>query len=156
MLMPAKLILEEKYLTEQGTRTRMFVWLTMALSCPFKEDRLALPLPATPLSPPGCRWCDVLTPSPKQPFSFLGQLAINSARHAYGGGDSSVVRAPDSWLKGRGFESLLERREMVFFSSVDLLCWLLFRYPFHPRVTTVARTEKIPVILPKVQVAGYS
>ena len=28
-----------------------------------------------------------------------------------GGGDSSVVRAPDSRLKGRGFESLLERRE---------------------------------------------
>ena len=30
---------------------------------------------------------------------------------ARGGGDSSLVRAPDSWLKGRGFESLLERRE---------------------------------------------
>ena len=29
----------------------------------------------------------------------------------WGGGGSSVVRAPDSWLKGRGFESLLERRE---------------------------------------------
>ena len=28
-----------------------------------------------------------------------------------GGENSSVVRAPDSWLKGRGFESLLERRE---------------------------------------------
>ena len=28
-----------------------------------------------------------------------------------GSGDSSVVRAPDSWLKGRGFESLQERRE---------------------------------------------
>ena len=28
-----------------------------------------------------------------------------------GGGDSSVVRAPDSWLKGRGFESLQERRK---------------------------------------------
>ena len=27
------------------------------------------------------------------------------------GRDSSVVRAPDSLLKGRGFESLLERRE---------------------------------------------
>ena len=53
-------------------------------------------------------------------------------------GDSSVVRAPDSWLKGRGFESLLERREN-FFSRVDFLCWLLFRYPFHPRVTAVAR-----------------
>ena len=38
---------------------------------------------------------------------------INScqALGARGGGDSSVVRAPDSWLKGRGFESLLERRE---------------------------------------------
>ena len=33
-------------------------------------------------------------------------------RHwSQGGGDSSVVRAPNSWLKGRGFESLLERRE---------------------------------------------
>ena len=29
----------------------------------------------------------------------------------FGGGDSSVVRAPDSWLKSRGFESLLERRD---------------------------------------------
>ena len=28
-----------------------------------------------------------------------------------GGGDSSMVRAPDSWLKGCGFESLQERRE---------------------------------------------
>ena len=43
----------------------------------------------------------------------------------------------------------------IFFSRVDFLCWLLFRYPFHPRVTTVAR-KKFPVILPKVQVAGYS
>ena len=24
----------------------------------------------------------------------------------------------------------------IFFSRVDFLCWLLFRYPFHPRVTT--------------------
>ena len=27
----------------------------------------------------------------------------------------------------------------IFFSRVDFLCWLLFRYPFHPRVTSVAR-----------------
>ena len=27
----------------------------------------------------------------------------------------------------------------IFFSRVDFLCWLLFRYPFHPRVTGVAR-----------------
>ena len=44
-----------------------------------------------------------------------------------GSGDSSVVRAQDSWSKGRGF------------SRVNFLCWLLFRYPFHPRVTAVAR-----------------
>ena len=27
----------------------------------------------------------------------------------------------------------------IFFSRVDFLCWLLFRYPFHPRVTAEAR-----------------
>ena len=29
----------------------------------------------------------------------------------------------------------------IFFSRVDFLCWLLFRYPFHPRVTTVAHKK---------------
>ena len=29
----------------------------------------------------------------------------------------------------------------IFFSRVDFLCWLLFRYPFQPRVTTVARKK---------------
>ena len=29
----------------------------------------------------------------------------------------------------------------IFFSKVDFLCWLLFRYPFHPRVTAVARKK---------------
>ena len=28
---------------------------------------------------------------------------------------------------------------IIFFSRVDFLCWLLFQYLFHPRVTTVAR-----------------
>ena len=27
----------------------------------------------------------------------------------------------------------------IFFSCVNFLCWLLFRYPFHTRVTSVAR-----------------
>ena len=31
--------------------------------------------------------------------------------HGEEGGDSSVVRTPDSLLKGRGFESLQDRRE---------------------------------------------
>ena len=37
----------------------------------------------------------------------LGEKVV----HAAGDGDSSVVRAPDSWLKGPGFKSLQERRE---------------------------------------------
>ena len=40
---------------------------------------------------------------------------------------SSVVKVPNSWLKGRGFKSLQEQ------------CWLLFQYLFHPCVTAVAR-----------------
>ena len=29
----------------------------------------------------------------------------------------------------------------IFFSRVNLLCWLLFRYPFHPHVTTRKRSQ---------------
>ena len=29
----------------------------------------------------------------------------------------------------------------IFFSRVNFLCWLLFRYPFHPHVTAVARKK---------------
>ena len=43
--------------------------------------------------------------------SIICYKASKSNSKGDGGGDSSVVRAPDSWLKGRGFESLLERRE---------------------------------------------
>ena len=43
----------------------------------------------------------------------------------------------------------------IFFSRVDFLCCLLFRYPFHPRVTAVAR-KKSRSFCQKVQVAGYS
>ena len=31
----------------------------------------------------------------------------------------------------------------IFFSRVNFLCWLLFRYPFHPRVTAVARKRSL-------------
>ena len=60
------------------------------------------------------------------------------------------------WKLGAGIAQWLERRTRdwkvagsnpcwnggrIFFSRVDFLCWLLFRYPFHPRVTTVARKK---------------
>ena len=43
--------------------------------------------------------------------SFWCLYTHKKITYGHGGGDSSVVRAPDSWLKSRGFESLLERRE---------------------------------------------
>ena len=42
--------------------------------------------------------------------------------------DWKVVGSNPCWSGGR-----------IFFYRVDFLCWLLFRYPFHPRVTTIAR-----------------
>ena len=42
--------------------------------------------------------------------------------------DCKVAGSYPCWNGGR-----------IFFSRVDFLCWLLFRYPFHPRVTAVAR-----------------
>ena len=63
---------------------------------------------------------------------------------------------PTSAAWGAGIAQWLERRTRdwkvagsnpcwnggrIFFSRVDFLCWLLFRYPFHPRVTTVARKK---------------
>ena len=66
-------------------------------------------------------WCCTVTHWDGGPFATSPLGLLNSWKSAYvslstdlyrpGGGDSSVVRAPDSWLKGRGFESLLERRE---------------------------------------------
>ena len=45
------------------------------------------------------------------PNPFICYKYNNTGLVILRGGDSSVVRAPNSWLKGRGFESLLERRE---------------------------------------------
>ena len=46
---------------------------------------------------------------------------------------------PDQKVAGHG---------KMFFSKVNVLCWLLFQYLFHPCVNVAAR-KKIPVILPK-------
>ena len=43
----------------------------------------------------------------------------------------------------------------IFFSRVNFLCWLLFRYLYHARVTAVT-LKRSPVIQPKVQVTEYS
>ena len=61
---------------------------------------------------------------------------------------------------GAGIAQWLERRNrdrkvpgsspdrngwIIFFSRVNFLCWLLFRYPFHPHeVTAIARKRSLP------------
>ena len=52
------------------------------------------------------------------------------------GGDSSVVRAPDSWSNPCRSGRIKKKK-----CRVNFLCWLLFRYPFHPRITAVARKD---------------
>ena len=67
-----------------------------------------------------------------------------------------IWRTQQVYKMGAGIAQWLERRTRdwkvagsnpcwnggrIFFSRVDFLCWLLFRYPFHPRVTTVARKK---------------
>ena len=75
----------------------------------------------------------------------LWHCALHRVRYSE---DSSVVGAPDSWSKGLArIAQWLKRRTrdrkvaglssgrsggIVFFSGVNFLCWLLFRYPFHP------------------------
>ena len=57
-----------------------------------------------------------------------------------GSSDSSVVRVPDLSSKGHRFESQ-QSAGSIFFSRVNFLCRLLFRYPFHTCVTAVAHNR---------------
>ena len=81
-----------------------------------------------------------VVPRTTSAMTKVGQMKDEThlLRLTWGGGDSSVVRALDSWLKVAGSNPCWNSGR-IFFSRVDFLCWLLFRYPFHPRVTTVAR-----------------
>ena len=90
--------------------------------------------------------------TPQKGHSFISaQLSADSV---------SAIRFGYSWdcgsnfVQGAGIAQWLERRTRdwkvagskpcrsggrISFSTIDFLCWLLFRYPFHPRVTAVAR-----------------
>ena len=82
--------------------------------------------------------CGSSVTEPKSHSSLLKHLPAPS--HTEGAGiaqwlehrtrDWKVAGSNPCWNGGR-----------IFFSRVDFLCWLLFRYPFHPRVTTVARKK---------------
>ena len=114
-----------------------------------------------------CKLTRVTGPEFPHPFSPVGRCLPATGR-------CRAVRYKRQCLpgfcRGAGIAQWLEHRTRdwkvagsnpcwnggrIFFSRVDFLCWLLFRYPFHPRVTTVAR-KKSRSFCQKVQVAGYS
>ena len=74
--------------------------------------------------------------------------------HILGSGDSSVVRVLDLWSKGLGFESREEQWDnFLLLGQLSVLTLISVSVPplcYHSSMW------KDPVILPKVQVAGYS
>ena len=82
-----------------------------------------------------CSAGHVLALDQRQSPSILSKKLAVSARGAgiaqwleHRTRDWKVAGSNPCWNGGR-----------IFFSRVNFLCWLLFRYPFHPRVTAVAR-----------------
>ena len=87
-------------------------------------------------------------PSPLDIFSanwWLTQSArpLNGCKQSWPWGGAGIAQ----WLEHRTRDWKVAGSNpcwnggRIFFSRVDFLCWLLFRYPFHPRVTTVARKK---------------
>ena len=54
---------------------------------------------------------------------------------------AGIAQWLEHWTRDRKFAGSNRCRSSgrIFFSRVNFLCWLLFQYPFHPLVTTVAR-----------------
>ena len=65
-------------------------------------------------------------------------VVLDRIKARAGSRDSLLVRAPDSWSKGREFESRQKRRENFLLQS-QLCVLTLIRCPFHSRVTAAAR-----------------
>ena len=78
--------------------------------------------------------CDVLLAWSKRNVPFWGKSSVCCD----GERDSSAVRAPDSWLKGRGFESPQERRKN-FLLQGQLSVLTLISVSVPRCVTTIAR-----------------
>ena len=80
---------------------------------------------------------------PQCPFNFEGICYITSSDYSELFRGAGIAQWLERWTrdwKVAGSNPCWNGRR-IFFSRVDFLCWLLFRYPFHPRVTTVARKK---------------
>ena len=84
----------------------------------------------------------------------------DTANHPYNSASVTVSvditrrSAADAAVADCEFESRQERQEIFLFQS-QLCVLTLIQCSFHPRVTAMAR-KRPPVILPKVQMAGYT
>ena len=91
-------------------------------------------------------------------WSYLSDRKTRPEKNGLSGIGCIILNSLDSFDKalcrGAGMAQWLEHRTRHwkvagsspcrsggrnFFSGVSLLCWLLFRYPFHPRVAAVER-----------------
>ena len=76
--------------------------------------------------------------SPAKTLSLFSCQVGDTHNCSLGSGDSSVVQHQTYDWKVVG-SSPGRSSGIIFFSRVSFLFWLLFGYPFHPRVTAVAR-----------------
>ena len=74
----------------------------------------------------GRHWKNVLVLTSSKNRAGIGQWLERRTR------DRKVAGSNPCWSGGR-----------IFFSKVNFLCWLLFWYPFHPRVTAVAHKRPL-------------
>ena len=65
-------------------------------------------------------------------------LSLDSIQNDNGAGIAQWLECQTRDWKVTGSNPCRSSRKS-FFSRVNFLCWLLFRYPFHPYVTAVAR-----------------
>ena len=80
-----------------------------------------------------------------QPVAHSRNSDIQPVAHSMSSDIQPVTHSKRSdiqQLQSRGFESLQERREN-FLLQGQLSVMTLFRYPFHPRVTAVARLGEL-------------
>ena len=104
------------------------------------DDRVyarILPPPYPPKNPIPPNKCNSTPFAPPPPPPHTHTLKLSETYMVWGA-------AIAQWLKYRTRDWKITGSNpcwnggKIFFSRVDFLCWLLFWYPFHPHVTTVA------------------
>ena len=87
----------------------------------------------------------------------VGSVLVEAGGRGKGlrGGGGVSGRATDSWSKGLGVECRQEQRDNFLLNN-QLFMLTVISVSVPPWQCYSSNTQKVPVILPKVQVAGYS